>query len=416
MVKTSKNKLNLTYIILFFIALSAMNVMNGYYYLLLFAFAVFCVTPNRKLHMDIVSVLSLVVLGTFIFVLSPDSTSSISSVLKPFIYVFCYIMGASLMKNREDSINEMDSYKGFYWLIGALAIGALGHYFLNWVSNIGVEDITRNTVDFWTKQTLGATGQSALACMGLALAIACLFCDSGKKAKVGAWIAIIVVLAYNFILAGRTLLVMMLSLILVAFLYRRKMENTGKFRQLLLVALAIAFVIALVRFDFLGIGTYWESTPLHDRFFADEGSIDISEDGRIERKLFYLQHMFEYPFGGAHLSKEIGYAHDVFLDTYDHFGLFALFAIVVFMIHTVVHLVRCIKDNTLPFALRQIVLCVYVAMYIEFMIEPILFGTPWLFASFCLIDGYLSRVLVYNKKLKEMGKHIHDIKTLRRVC
>lgn len=400
---TSKNKLSLTHVILFFIALSAMNVMNGYYYFLLLAFAAFCITPGRKLHIYVGPILSLLVLGVLIFVLSPDSTSSISSLLKPFIYVFCYVMGAGLMRSREDGIEAIGPYKGFYWLVSALAIGSLGHYFLNWVSNLGVEDVTRNTVDFWTGQVLGATGQAALACMAIALSVACLFINCDKKIKIASWIAIVIIVGYNLILAGRTMFLIMLVVILAAFFHRKKMENKGKWMTLMILALGILLVVALVRLNFLGIGSYFETTPLYERFFGEEGSIDISEDGRMERKLFYLQHMLEHPFGGAHLRAEIGYAHDAFLDTYDHFSVFALIAMIVFIAHTVGHLMRCVTDKTLPFAFRQIVLCIYIAIYIECLVEPILLGLPWLFASFCLIDGYLCRLLTYNKTLKEIG-------------
>ena len=94
---------------------------------------------------------------------------------------------------------------------------------------------------------------------------------------------------------------------------------------------------------------------------------------------------------------------DIFLDTYDEAGIFAFLGILGYILISINHLCKCISDDTLDFGFRQIVLCVYVICYIEFMVEPILQGMSWFFASFCLIDGYVSRILRHNKNVTEGG-------------
>ena len=88
--------------------------------------------------------------------------------------------------------------------------------------------------------------------------------------------------------------------------------------------------------------------------------------------------------------EKFGYAHDIFLDTYDESGIFALIAVFLYIVSSIIGLFKTIKNKNISFKLRQIVLCVYVISYMAFMIEPILQGAPWFFASFCIMDGALT--------------------------
>ena len=99
------------------------------------------------------------------------------------------------------------------------------------------------------------------------------------------------------------------------------------------------------------------------------------------------------------MHDQTGYAHDIYLDTYDQASVFAFLGIVIYMINALIHFLKFIKNKKLPFTLRQTVFCIYIAIFLEFMIEPILVGMPWMFASFCLIDGYVSRILMQSKNI-----------------
>jgi flagellar biosynthesis protein FliQ len=102
----------------------------------------------------------------------------------------------------------------------------------------------------------------------------------------------------------------------------------------------------------------------------------------------------------VHFRNETGYAHDILFDTYDEAGILALVAIVGYLAVSFTHMVRTVMDKSLSFVFRNMVLCMYVIVYLEFMVEPILQGMPWIFAVFCLIDGYVGRILRYNRNLR----------------
>ncbi len=55
---------------------------------------------------------------------------------------------------------------------------------------------------------------------------------------------------------------------------------------------------------------------------------EIGDDDRLTYKMFYLNNMGRFLFGGTHLRSELGhYAHDLLLDGYDIGGIFTLAAL-----------------------------------------------------------------------------------------
>ncbi len=388
----------LMYIVLFLVFLASMNVISRYYVFMFVALGLFFLKPRRKLYFDMVPTSLLFVLGISWVLISPDSTISIFRVVKPFTYLLCYIMGCAMIRDDTGYSSDNTPYNLFYKTVLAVALGAFAHYIANWISNAGT--MNRNTVDIWTGEVMAATGQASLACIPLALAIACIFCKNNTFIKIASIVTVVLVLMYNLVLSGRTLLLMFLAIIAIALGHRLIMQKKGSLKVLVIFIVIVLLLLALYQTNAFGIKSYVEESPLFDRFFAEDSSLELDEDSRMDKKLYYLNNFADHLFGGANMRKVRGYAHDLYLDTYDEAGIFAFIAVVAYILMTVWRLIQCVKDKSLPFAFRQIVLCVYVAMYIEFMIEPILQGMPWLFAAFCLIDGYVCGILSHHKTVK----------------
>lgn len=394
-----KSKMTLTHIILLLICLAAMNAINAYYYFIFIAFGIFCLSVKRILRAQLIPVVSLLLLAVSWDVFSPSSTDTVLSIFRPFSYVMCYLMGTSLYEERE--AEEKNKFKLFYLVVGVLAFGSLIHYILNWMFNINTFE-TRNTIDFWTRTKLAATGQAAIACLPLALATACLFSKNNKMIKLLSLATLIVVLGYNLILSGRTLIILILVIILAAFLYKLSNQQEGKLKTFVIFLLIITLLVFLYQINLFGIKSMVESSPMYNRFFGENSYTDIDEDSRMERKLYYLQNMWDNVLGGSKMREYAGYAHDIYFDTYDEGSVFAFVAMIAYILSTFVNLIKCLKNKNLPFIFRQIVWCTYLTLYIEFWVEPILQGTPWMFASFCLIDGYVSYILSKNHCIEKV--------------
>ena len=394
----SKTRMPIVYITLLLFALATMNVIGRYYYFVYIALIFFCLKPKRKFKVDMVPVLLLSLLGLSWVLFSPTTTISIFGLVKPFTYLLCYIIGSSMIDDDDGYGSDKTPLKLFYIMVTAVSIGSFCHYLINWFTNFGSSD--RNTIDICTGEPMGATGQAALDCLPLALAIALLFSETSKKIKITSIITVVLVLGYNLILSGRTLIIMLLVIVAVAFLYNMSMQKKSRMRLILIITVAIILLVYIYQSNLFNVRTYVENSPIYERFFLEDSNQGIDEDSRMRKKLYHLENMDRYIFGGAHIRQEIGHAHDILLDTYDESGVFALVGMIGYLLVSIVHLVKCLTNKSLPFEFRNIILCVYVTVYIEFMVEPILQGMPWLFATFCLIDGYVSRILRYNKVLR----------------
>ena len=383
-------------LILVLLFAAALNLITRYYYFIFLAFAFFSIKSQRKLRADApVGLLLLLALSWVVF--SPTSTISVLGIFKPFTYVMCYMMGVGLFDDGIENNEEKSPYRLFYLVAVTLALGTLAHYVLNWVTNLGTAD--RNTVDIWTHDAMAATGQSSLACIPLGLSIAFLFSKTRTWVKILSATTVVVVILYNLVLSGRTLFIMLFVVTAIAFFHRLSMQKTGRMRVIVILLAIILLFVFVYQANLFNIREFIEGTPIYDRFFGKENTTELDEDGRMERKLYHLNNIDKAFFGGSHNLEGRGFAHDIILDTYDEGGIFALAAILGYLFISLSHLVRCVRDKSLPFVFRNTVLCVYVIVYLEFMVEPILQGMPWFFATFCLIDGYVSRILSHNRMI-----------------
>ncbi len=385
--------------VLFSMFLAALNIFNRFFIMAFIALFIFLFTPNRKLRINN----AVVILGVFalaILICNPQANDRILDMIKPFTYVVCYIMGFGLIQYRNYAPTDLrQDEKKVSSVIYVMAGGTLLHFLLNWITNMNATN--RNTVDIWTKDVLSATGQAPLACLGIAVAIAFLFTKVGKRKKIIAIAAMILIVLYNLILAGRTLFMLILIVTLAAFLYVCIAEQKKTLKVAIITISLTVVLFVLYQTNIFGIKTTVESSNFYTRFYDDTATIGTSEDYRLEYKLGYLKYVFKYPLGGGHIREIYGhYAHDLYLDTYDDSGVFAFGAIVIYIISSIVRMVKCIRSKTISMETRVLVLCTYLVCNIEFWLEPIMQGMPWLLMSYCFIDGAVSYLLMREKELQ----------------
>lgn len=373
--------------------LATMNFANKYFYFVFLAFFAYLFLNLKFRFTKSACILLLFSIALVCF--SAAARISYLAVLKQFTYPICFILGMGICDTTKNP-NIGDEESKLNKLILALSGGVLTHYLLNWFNNRGRVLDTRNTVDFWTGEASAATGQALLACMALAVAIAVLTSKNGWVQKALAVLAIAAVLTYNLMLAGRTLLIFGLIILILAILHRLRHDKKG-ITGFLLGILAVFLIIWLViQTDFLGIRSFIEDSALYQRLTEMQG--EFAQDSRSSRKAEYLAHFFDNLFGGNNLKAQYGYAHDIFLDTYDDAGIITLLLLGIYMIASVRRLVKFVKSPAFSFQTKQIILCTYLILYMSFMAEPILQGLPWLFISFCTIDGGVSSLLKAGNK------------------
>lgn len=387
-----KYKLSLPEKLVFLLCfLGSLNFINRYYYWIFIAFFVTILLFKNTVPLNISSA-SLLIFAFLLMIFSGEKLDYWSDYVKPFTYLISYIIGHNLINRMKGKSNiSVEHY--LYTIVIVFASANLLHYLLNWIINWRVT--FRNTYDFWTGNVMSATSQMSLACLAIGLSCAYIFSACKLKYKVLAGSILIAILGYNLVLAGRTTIVMIVLCSFIALFHYLSNYNKVKKLRVWIAVFVVALLIWFIYvFDLFGVQTIVENSNLFNRFFGKGNNHLIVADTRFLLKSRYIALLWDYPWGGGKIHAVVQeYAHDLLLDTYDQAGVLAFGVLVVFLIKSVHNLINVWRNKVLSFEIKQIILCTYMVIYMEFYIEPILAGMPWLFATFCLLDGAVCNLL-----------------------
>ena len=363
--------------------LISLNFGNLYFYLI-FATFFLCVFVNfRHVKIDIIFVV-LVLFSISYILFFPPSRTSVTSILKQFVYPMCYLIGFNLFGDKKlnnwKNINFDDQIKVSIFVT---SFGMLFHYILNAITNYG--SAFRNTVDFWTGDVLAATGQALLAVMAMSVFSVWLVGECSMGRKLLSLFGLTAIFTYNFILAGRTLLALGVIIIGVALLYSNKHTHIiGRSRNYIFLIIIFIGLLFLFINNVWGIRNWILGSNLTTRFESQ----NVLEDVRFARKLAYITRVMEFPLGGGELRKSVGaYAHELYLDVYSDVGIFGYIFVIIVVVVCAVNVIKLIRTELLSIETRCLLLCVFLGINIVFLLEPILQGTVWLFCVLCFLSG-----------------------------
>lgn len=374
--------------------LISLNFANLYFYLIFLAFFVCTLKNVKSFKFDITSVL-LVLFSVCYILFYPPTRDSYTSILKQFAYPMCYLVGLNLffVDNNKNSSSSDERIK---LSILTVTMGTLLHYLLN--ASINIESLLRNTVDYWTGEVVVATDQALLVTM--AIGVFCVWLCGDKKMwkKVLAMIGLILIFAYNFVLAGRTIILLSAITMFIAFMFVQTHTNSsGRIKRYLFLSVILFGILLMFLNNVWGMRDWILDSNLNNRFEAQDYISDI----RVERKLLYISRVLEFPFGGGGLRTVVGgHAHELYLDVLSDVGLIGYVLIVIVVIIGNVNVFRVFRMENLYVETRNIILCVFAGVNIVFFLEPIIQGEPWLFCIFCFLIGVMrSEILLYKQRV-----------------
>lgn len=273
-------------------------------------------------------------------------------------------------------------------VLGIVA-GSTAHAVLNLgiiVSDHGLVPSTRLFDDVWTGAVWTATGHATLWVPVVGSVPYFLFVGK-KRATVVGWVLLGLSLWAAAVLASRTLLgLIVVSLLLGATVV---LTRRGRFSRLL-AAVGPAAILALVAYFTLS-RRFIDSLPLVSRLAS--GQLDLRDDPRLDRWPHYLNHMWDSPDGGRELQKSQGYAHNLWLDSFDADGAIPFLLLVLFSVTFIAGLVGISKR--LPPSTGGMVLLVAVGVtwMIQAATEPLIDLAPYFFAAGCGFAGATAGVL-----------------------
>ena len=378
---------NFEKIMLFLLLLSFMGVYGYSLHLMVVTFVVLCF-KRLKLYTTI-GVLPPLLLTVALIITSSFSLSP-SVWMTWLVWPVAFLVGFGLIRTSTQEpdcqkIAERRLERGIF----IAAIGFFAHILLNLYTNIGVEDLYRNTLDFWTKDVMAATGQAGLACVPLGWATAYLFTDRPIKTKILAMAAILAMLYYNLTLGSRSMVVSLVILlgVMTILLLLANYKSTSKKRTVRFVLILTVLLIVFYSVDAWGVRSMVADSVLAERLNGTD-SVALQEDSRWSNKWEYIKLMPYYWSGGGYIYSAVGsHAHDVLLDTYDEAGILAFIAVLLLLWDGISKLIWILRSKQYDFNTKSVLFCVYLTILMTFMVEPILVGMPWLLMTFCFLHG-----------------------------
>lgn len=383
-VKLNVNNLNNMFICisLFF---AAMNFMAKFFYFC-FATLIISLLMQKRFLINPTSILY-IILGLLMAIYNREE--GILSMIRCFAFVSLYWVGYNFMVVRPDKrtsslVYDFDyAQKNAFMLFSTISFGSFTHYLVNFIYNYG-SDAARNTNDIWTGKMMAATGQAAISCLMIGLSVAMMLAPAKKKYRFVGIACMLLIFAYDLVLACRMIPVMYLIIFLVGLLFAYKTFNSSQDRFKLIAGIVFVLLLAVAIF-FVDVGGIQEKilgSNLFDRFNSSS-----SATSRSDIKMSYLSEWWKYPLGGLNMRAKYGYAHDLLLDGYDEYGVFGFILFAAILCLGIRELYKFMKRSAYSSQIKMVVLCVYFSILLEFCIEPILTGMPWLFACYCLING-----------------------------
>ncbi len=371
--------------------LAAMNFQSKFFYFV-FGSVIAMAAFRRYLIADPVSLIYLALGGWMAVYNYDEGALSMIRCFAPFCF---YIVGMNLTTDNNKKPYSQDELKEFnkwgYLMLIVISVGSFSHYLMNFIYNFG-HNLGRNTNDIWTGSVMAATVQNALAALMIGLALAMFFLPKKKWYLVASALILLLILSYNLILSSRTLFVIILILSVVGFAYVRLNKLSSDNNKIALFAGLICVLAIGIAFAFNvgGIKDYLFDSLLFSRFDSDSLSALLDDGTRTNAKLGFIKEGYKYPMGGLHLRAKYSFAHDLLLDGYDEYGIIALLLMIGMLITGIKSVFDTVKTSVYSHEFRLSLLLIYIAVLLEFTVEPIIEGMPWLFACFSLINGCAS--------------------------
>ena len=402
--KKEKKETLLEAIFLFFLFFAAVNAFNRFYYWLSLALISLFLSLDFSKRKKIPRNFWLVAGLGFCYIIFNSATryaftGLLKAILPAAVYLICYWRIEEVYEKggKNEVINKI--------LISLIVVvlGLAAHLIINYVYNSYIlpskgEQFweTRNPTDIWTKSIASATGQAAIACIIIAFLSAIILSPNKIIYKIFAIGLFAFILYYNLTLAGRTLILLSGISICIAYGYMILCLKEKRFKRIVLwmTIFFLVGIIIVVAIDLFGFRTMIINSNFYQRFFGEYTNGNLLKDSRMAAKVQYINLMLRYPFGNHKIFALVQeYAHDLYLDTLDAAGIFAMCFAVAFILSSLLNCYRCIKNSSLPFVFKSVFICFYIILNIEFFIEPIWVGMHWLFVFYCLFDGMINAFL-----------------------
>ena len=357
------------------------NILN-YGYLFGFALIIMIVLKSNYIRSN----LNIDVFILFLFSLCYGLFYSFNPVSgNQYIIIYIFTPPAFLLWGKFLAYKTVNTNQLFYTLIciGILfSLPALITVILN-VFKGGFVQSERNIPMFWGGPKINATGMAAKLLFNMCIPSILLTKLPRYNLIVKTILGIIFALSLISVLrlGSRTQLVIVFLTFLLTVIYLFPRQSIK--RNLILFSTLLLGVVLISQKISFDLDADWLSS------FADRmdkrGSDIASGGGRTERWSKSLKYLFEKPLGWD--VKEFGYAHNLWLDALRVSGIIPFIILIIFSIRSILKVRNIVSQADGLLSLNILLITFTTAFFLVFMVEPILDGSFYVFALFCLFYG-----------------------------
>ncbi|MCK2156177.1 hypothetical protein [Exiguobacterium sp. 17-1] len=338
-------------------------------------------------------------LVVFLFTISYTIISShyANNLQASFILYFVYPFSAYFIGSLVVNFNNFKLYTN---TIICLSLGLFFHGILNvyfYVKNGNHFLEVRVIRDYWEGFDLAATLQGSYFTLIISLLLLSVTkIIDNKIIKTIIIISIFFSIISSFYIGNRTLIMICIIVFftnIILFSKEIKLGYKSVIKFLILLCSIIFFVYFIIEFDIFSIKTIVESTNLYSRI----NEISIIDDPRINIYTEFARQFYKYPFGGKEMILSLAYAHNMWLDIYHVAGFVPFILLIILNIMIVKNVIFIYKSSKINTQIKILAITTLMSLSLNFMVEPIMEGIPFLFSIFMLINGM-------NKKIKDVIK------------
>ena len=239
-----------------------------------------------------------------------------------------------------------------------------------------------------------------------------LFYVKDRREKVLLFVCIGLAIAYDMILATRTIIVISIITFCITFLIHMKWNKHNIKKYVLIfggILGTIGILIIIYSTNLFGIKDTLQSKYNFFARLGDTGTAS-SDMSRINAQIEALKEIFEYPIGG-NFGEVAGleYAHNMWLDVARQAGIVPFALLIIFFALNIKDLIILIKDKIVSRQVKMLLISVYIAMILNFLVEPVLQGAATTFACFVIIMGMVNQKadIIRKEKVQSNSLDVH---------
>ena len=307
----------------------------------------------------------------------------------------CYLIGSNIDESDEKGITK------FIILIAAsLALYTTSFFINNGIINGFSSYNVETQYNIWNGNPLWPTNIMLYSSLFSSICGYIVFYEKNKKMKILYFIILFINMFYALMLGRRTALLMVCLSMLISFIYIMFFDKTNNKKKIVKISLVVLFIILIIClllvvcyiYNIFNFKNIVEETNLYIRY-SDNIFKFFNDAGRTKIRKKFLSYFWQYPWGGSKIHNFINnYAHDLWLDVYDVAGIITFIVMIVYTIVIFTNIVKLLLNKSLNMKFRLLLLSLFICIFVQFCIEPILEACRAYMFAVCMIFGSLERL------------------------